>query len=543
MLKKAVVCIMLVAASAMAWLRLKDVPHEADVDSGTHLVWGDGRVWGVFPSDNPSMTYLFTYDASQDPWDPEPDSCHWDTLAVMSAARLSPCNITFQPGEKPTLWGIGRAGTNPGLSFLKHYLEDIDQWVEDTITQFALGEGAGIAFAPNLLFDSLTYPVPGNLYCLVGGESNMFWRYPVAVAGLPDPAFYGYLYPDTGANTADQTPTFRWDPTGSMLNRIQVSTSPTFMSNVIDTVVASCEYESAIELTDTTYYWRTAAWIGGQWVWCAAANYWFALEGGWYPCTSLDTFPLRGAEIAYDAGSFPDEEPGILAIHGRYKNRFSRYIIKDRYWQTNAWDTTPHPVREGSSITTSALVEGAFPYHIDAAFYDQKEDEYPYIFDPDTFPDYQWQEFILDSIDPDWDTGFPDDLEVGSSMIIGADSFSYLITGHANRFYRVEPADFAGRGGKARVTLGERERAKAHVIAFHEGIEVEYQLPAAARVRAVLHDAVGRRVGMLDAGEQKAGVHRLSWNRDPEGRKLSAGAYFVLLAMGKEQVRLKVVVR
>ena len=61
--------------------------------------------------------------------------------------------------------------------------------------------------------------------------------------------------------------------------------------------------------------------------------------------------------------------------------------------------------------------------------------------------------------------------------------------------------------------------------------------------RAVLHDAVGRRVGMLDAGEQKAGVHRLSWNRDQEGRKLSAGAYFVLLDMGKEQVRLKAVVR
>lgn len=100
-------CVLFAVTAAMAWLQLKDVPHEADVDSGTHLVWGDGRVWGVFPSDNPSMTYLFTYDASQDPWDPEPDSCHWDTLAVMSAARLSPCNITFQPGEKPTLWGIG----------------------------------------------------------------------------------------------------------------------------------------------------------------------------------------------------------------------------------------------------------------------------------------------------------------------------------------------------------------------------------------------------------------------------------------------------
>jgi hypothetical protein len=46
---------------------------------------------------------------------------------------------------------------------------------------------------------------------------------------------------------------------------------------------------------------------------------------------------------------------------------------------------------------------------------------------------------------------------------------------------------------------------------------------------------------MLDAGEQKAGMHRLSWNHDQQGRKLSAGAYFVLLDMGTEQARLSAV--
>jgi hypothetical protein len=58
-----------------------------------------------------------------------------------------------------------------------------------------------------------------------------------------------------------------------------------------------------------------------------------------------------------------------------------------------------------------------------------------------------------------------------------------------------------------------------------------------------LQDALGRRVGVLDAGQQQPGVHRLSWGRDGEGRKLSAGAYFVLLDMGTEQSRLKAVVR
>jgi hypothetical protein len=86
-------------------------------------------------------------------------------------------------------------------------------------------------------------------------------------------------------------------------------------------------------------------------------------------------------------------------------------------------------------------------------------------------------------------------------------------------------------------------RTKTYVITDHDGIEVEYQLPVAAHVRAALHDAVGRRVGMLDAGEQKAGLHQLSWNRDQEGRRLSAGTYFVLLDMGEEQTRLKAVLR
>lgn len=86
-------------------------------------------------------------------------------------------------------------------------------------------------------------------------------------------------------------------------------------------------------------------------------------------------------------------------------------------------------------------------------------------------------------------------------------------------------------------------RTKAHVITDHDGIEVEYQLPAVVHVRATLHDAVGRRIGMLVAGEQKAGLHQLSWNRDQEGRRLSAGAYFVHLDMGTERARLKAVLR
>ena len=63
------------------------------------------------------------------------------------------------------------------------------------------------------------------------------------------------------------------------------------------------------------------------------------------------------------------------------------------------------------------------------------------------------------------------------------------------------------------------------------------------RPRATLHDEVERQVGTLDAREQKAGTYRLCWSRDREGHRLSAGAYFVTLDTGKEQARLKAVLR
>ena len=110
-----------------------------------------------------------------------------------------------------------------------------------------------------------------------------------------------------------------------------------------------------------------------------------------------------------------------------------------------------------------------------------------------------------------------------------------------HHFYRLEPPDTAFEGEQAGMMRSGKQ--KAHVVAGLVGVEVEYQLSASAHVRATLHNAVGRQVGTFDAGEQKAGTHRLCWNRDQAGHKLSAGAYFVTLDTGKEQARLKAVVR
>jgi len=58
-----------------------------------------------------------------------------------------------------------------------------------------------------------------------------------------------------------------------------------------------------------------------------------------------------------------------------------------------------------------------------------------------------------------------------------------------------------------------------------------------------VHDAVGRQLGVLDAGSQQPGTHRLSWDQDRGARRLASGAYFVLLDMGAERATLKAVIR
>ena len=119
-------------------------------------------------------------------------------------------------------------------------------------------------------------------------------------------------------------------------------------------------------------------------------------------------------------------------------------------------------------------------------------------------------------------------------FIIGADSGTIHV---------LRDTGYAGVAESPSAHVTPRRNAEAHVVIGYNGIEVEYQLPAAARVRATLHDAVGRQASVLDIGVQEPGTHRLSWNQDGEGRRLASGAYFVLLDMGQEQARLKVVVR
>lgn len=520
MLKKAVVCILLAAAAAMAWERLTDVPNHVDVDYGTHLIWGDTLLWGIFPTDGENTTFLGSYNPSV-----EEDSA-WDTLRI-SGVPLGRTGIAFQWVERRVVWAMGKDAND--ISRLYRYDVRTGTTTQETLS-FTLDIGACIAYAPNEGYNPHSYPITGWLFFLPGGGKT-FWRHWIPAESMPDAGEYGYLYPDSGVTIADPTPPFRWSPAASAQYRIQVSTDPNFGSNAIDEVVATNQCQSTTQLSDTIYYWRVATWTLGDWSW-PIGRYCFRLHPGWDSLPDLDVNARSGAKIAFcDAGAFGHE--AIVAMYGGTEKCFAEYCIGGGYW-TNLPDVPEEVNNDGASLTTNAAVGGG--YRIYAAFDADAENECPHYY---RVTQNDW--YVLDDDDTAdiYNTHFPDDIDAGSSMAIGADDMMYLTTGTGRRFYGVSISRFPG-GQQARVVQGGR--AKARAVKVRDGVVVEYQLPTAAHVRASLHDALGRMVDLLDAGRQNAGMHRLGWNSSPDGRKLSAGAYFVLLDMGNEQARLKVVV-
>jgi hypothetical protein len=540
MLKKAVVCIMLAAAAAMAWQQLQDVP-DVQVEPGAHLTWGNGRVWGLFPvsGGGAGPAYVRAYDPSLDCEDSLPDSLMWDTtITVMAGTRLHYTSFTFQWGEREVPFGIGE---HEDLCRLYWLPQNTNTWLNDTIDTFALGDGASIAFAPNGSYDIWEDANPGWIYCYPGGDDTTFWRYALPATLLPDLGLYAY-YPGPNAIIADQTPPFKWSPCGQPTQyRIKVSTDSTFSGAppIIDTVLSVPEYEPPTKLENDTYYWRSAYRTGMTWSWSCTHS--FELLGGW---ERRCTFPQEGHDgtiIAYDAGSFFDGSTSILAlINGSSDDYFYRYDVQMDAWYEGDAVPSPWHVDDGTSLTTAAPY-GGVP-HIKAAFYGEGTDDVPYSYHPESTAGHRWQPFDIDQGTPYWNSHFPGTLGYASSMVMGPNYNMYLCPGNGGEgFYRVEPPDGSRGGGQG--DNSQVRGPKAHVVAGHDGVEIVYDLPSLSRVRATLHDALGRQVGVLDAGHQKPGTHHLKWSRYREGRRLAAGAYFVLLDIGSQRAGLKAVVR
>jgi hypothetical protein len=63
---------------------------------------------------------------------------------------------------------------------------------------------------------------------------------------------------------------------------------------------------------------------------------------------------------------------------------------------------------------------------------------------------------------------------------------------------------------------------------FNPATEIEFQIPAAGRVRLVVYDSLGKLLAVLVDGQREAGRHRVRW----DGRTAASGVYLYRLEAG-----------
>ena len=544
---KTALCVIIAVTAAVAlpwpWEPLDPTPVECPVGQGAHITYGADSIWGVFPNYAEDETYVARYPISD-----QPPSGEWTVVEepVPMDAYLYHTGLTFQWQEGGALYVIGDDDEEEGDAYLYWYSLPDQTWdeydIDEGYTEFYLGAGDCIAYKPNESYGPL-YPVPGWIYCLPGDPDDKqgFWRYAIE-SSLPYNTVQG-IFPPNGSTIADQTPMFQWADGPSVPYRLQVSTDASFCTGtcVIDEVVYVSEYQTTSKLANGTYYWHTGSPNGLNWSWSAANN--FVLDGGFVQLTPIphDEGVGDGAAMAYEGDPWCwNNHPSIIALVGGGHREFYRWDLVTSDWHSE--NPAPVDVVAGTSLTTNDPTEefGEWPA---AAFGRSTTADRPWGYRPYRLPT-GWFEYPAEDFD-----AFPQPLGPGASFATGLRPYSYLITGeqggnHTHYFYGIDPKKVhPGHGGGSQVGDTRAGSVRAQVIARYDDVEVEYQLPTSARVRATLHDAAGRQVGVLDAGDQQPGIHRLSWNRDGEGSKLSSGAYFLLLDTGTEQARLKAVVR
>lgn len=508
---KATICVIIAVTAATAWDSLDPVPAPASCGNGAHITVGANSIWGVFPTSANGVTYAGHYGPLTSP------SPQWVVDDGHTIDYLTNTSATFQSVENEALWVIGHAGIG---DMMYYYDISNNQWHSYALP-FTLDVGASIAYAPNGGYHQQLYPVPGWIYILDQGNYGRLWCYSLATS-LPNVTLDG-IYPAQGAIIADSTPLFQWGGVATDQYRLQVSTDSTFTSTVIDLTESEAQHQATSALANGTYFWHSAARIADAWSWSGVHH--FEISAGWVSVVNVGLAGGEGAAIAYDADRFGHRS--ILVLTGGGTKNFTERDIDGNAW--NPRGNTPKFVNAGTSLTTldGTGQSSNFPW---VAFGGSATTDRPYYYDPFHVP--TWVLF------PDEGEEFPENLGSTASMTCGTSIYMYLLFGN-NHFWRMDPPlDDGGLGAATRTA-----NSRAHTVAYGNAVEVEYQLPTCARVRATLHDAVGRQVGVLDAGEQQPGVHRLNWIRDGEGRRLSAGAYFVLLDMGGVQARLKAVVR
>ena len=77
---------------------------------------------------------------------------------------------------------------------------------------------------------------------------------------------------------------------------------------------------------------------------------------------------------------------------------------------------------------------------------------------------------------------------------------------------------------------------------FNPSTTIQFDLPAAANIRIVVYDLLGREVARLVEGREEAGYRQVVWNgRDRSGRALPSGMYIVRLVTPEHTKSIKLV--
>jgi hypothetical protein len=527
MLKKlCVVCgLLLAATAAVAWQQMDNIP--TTTQAGSRITCGTMNgyryyVWGIFPYANDNRT-RYGYCRVDRP-DPE-----WFLDQINPIHHMTYTSATFQWQDDGVFFFSGRVDNQNRL-----YMLDADGTWYPSYANLPAEPGAGscIAYVPY-------GNDPGWVYYLSRSNGGQFYRYPLAPT---DNIVVDGICPGMGARIGNRTPLFQWGSTATTQYRLQCSTDSTFGSIVIDVTTSSAQHQDTTALANGTYYWRSAPWIGGAWSWSCARN--FLVDADWQTLSnrSDNTHGGVGASMAYIGDC--QGHPALLLLVGGQTTQFWQYDLSTYAWSQLASSPSAYPQNEGTSLTTAdpTGVVGSTAW---ASFGGQQAiDDCPWYYVPGS----GWYEHRVtkDPPDPVYDSPYPENITFNASMVFGQPAWAYLETGSCG-FFRFDPpsddtiqkwiAEGKMSGGTSAV------RTQARVITRNRGFGIEYQLNRTARVRAVLHDAIGRQIGMLNVGEQGPGSYRLSWSADGNGRKLSPGAYFVLLEIGTERAKLKAIVR
>ncbi|HTW92039.1 MAG TPA: hypothetical protein VMH22_10065 [bacterium] len=527
MLRAILCCVLIAATATMAWVQLDNVPvtnGEGTRITGGRLADNDWHYWvyGVFPYG--SQTHYGW--ARVDQTTPQ-----WNIDYGAPFPYLEWTSATFQRQGNGVFFFSGYAPSNQTG---KLYMDDLRYFWYPTSVNLPItpGDGSCITYVPY-------GNTPGWVYYLSKSNGGQFWRYSLISS---DNVVVDGICPGEGTITGNSTPLFQWDSAATTQYRLQVATDSSFCSTIIDVTGSDPQYQVTTALDNASYYWRTGTPDPNGPGWCWNGPHKFIVDYGWIQLTGLtDNSGGVGASMAYK-GSFGNSgHASILLLVGGGSTHFWEYNLTSGEWNQLTSSPAAYPQYEGTSLTTqdaTGVTDGRYAW---ASFGGQQSGEdFPWFYSPFSNSWYVWN--TRDSR-PYYDPQYLENVTAEASMVFCEQHVQYMVTGSCE-FFRVDPpSDEVLQAAEQMANVTGPARTQAHAVSRYCGVEVEYQLSKATHVRATLHDALGRRVGVLDAGEQKPGLHRLSWNTDRVAQKLSAGAYFVLLDMGAEKARLKAVIR